>query len=278
MTHDYRIRRALAYIDNDSERNLSLAALAGIAAMSPFHFHRRFVAQTGTAVSAYVRRKRLERAAYDLLYTARPVEAIAAARGYHSAAAFSRSFHRTIGIAPTHLRSASPPFRATGAVARPKLARFMLEPPRVVRFIEERGRIVEATGKAWHAFARTALSQDETGAIGMCPDYPGITDPQHVRYHAGAPLDVAPAQHSTAVTRLLPGGWYAHFVHHGRLNDMRHVNEMWADIYRHWPMDNAWELRTHGAYEFYPTPYGQASTGCGAVVLHVPVILKSSRT
>jgi AraC family transcriptional regulator len=273
MLSDYRIRRALAYIDDDTERDLSLNVLARVAAMSPFHFHRQFREVTGKTVHGYVQRKRLERATYDLAFTARRVSDIAAASGYRSAAAFSRAFRKVIGIAPTRIRGERgwmPTGSASFLPSGLRVPRYVLESARKLSFIEQSGTIVEATGKAWEMFASAELGADAREVIGMCPDYPGVSPAGRMRYQVGVPLSSGRPERP-AVTRQLPGGWYAVFVHRGRFNDMKRINELWGEIYTRWPENGTWDLRSNGSYESYPVPRGQTSHQIGEVELHVPV-------
>lgn len=57
-----RILRVLDYIHDNPTGDLSLDALADVAAMSRFHWHRVFRAVTGETLAQSVRRMRLNRA------------------------------------------------------------------------------------------------------------------------------------------------------------------------------------------------------------------------
>ncbi|BBU54628.1 hypothetical protein KU6B_08930 [Mameliella alba] len=61
-TYEARIRRVTRYIVDTPDGDLSLDALADVAAMSRFHFHRVYAAMTGETVAQAVRRLRLHRA------------------------------------------------------------------------------------------------------------------------------------------------------------------------------------------------------------------------
>lgn len=60
MANDYerRLMRVLDYIHDNPAGDLSLDALADVAALSRFHFHRVFRAMTGQTVAQAVRRLR----------------------------------------------------------------------------------------------------------------------------------------------------------------------------------------------------------------------------
>lgn len=63
-----RFARVIAHIDAHSDRQMDLAELAGIAAYSPFHFHRQFAALFDITATRYIRLVRMRRAAHNLLF------------------------------------------------------------------------------------------------------------------------------------------------------------------------------------------------------------------
>ena len=59
---DRRLKRVVAHIEDNLAEDLSLEDLAGIAAMSPYHFARAFKAATGASPLQYVIGARIDRA------------------------------------------------------------------------------------------------------------------------------------------------------------------------------------------------------------------------
>jgi AraC-like DNA-binding protein/predicted transcriptional regulator YdeE len=100
-----RLMRGVRFIERNIERPLSLAEVAAEAALSEYHFHRLFRARYGMAVMDYVRRRRLTRAAGQLLRTPSPIVEIAFDAGFESQAAFTRAFRRTYATTPAAYRS-----------------------------------------------------------------------------------------------------------------------------------------------------------------------------
>ena len=113
--NDYRTRigRVLAHIAGHLDAELSLAELAAIAHVSPYHFHRLFRAMTGESVAALVRRLRLETAAKTLREGDAAVIDVALAAGYGAPEAFSRAFLAGFGMAPSEFRRVLIPPRYT---------------------------------------------------------------------------------------------------------------------------------------------------------------------
>ena len=100
-----RVNRVMDHIEAHLDETLDLHALAGIAQLSPFHFHRLFQALTGETLADRVRRRRLEVAAGRLLM--RPDSTaleIALDVGFNSAEAFTRAFRGHFGVTPTSWR------------------------------------------------------------------------------------------------------------------------------------------------------------------------------
>ena len=62
LRYEDRINRAIALIDREIDKDLSLERLADEACMSCFHFHRVFSALTGESVHSFKTRMRMQRA------------------------------------------------------------------------------------------------------------------------------------------------------------------------------------------------------------------------
>jgi AraC-like DNA-binding protein/predicted dithiol-disulfide oxidoreductase (DUF899 family) len=98
------ISRAVRFIQSALDEVLTPRQLAGIAGFSPHHFHRIFRAVVGESVMDFIRRLRLERAAYRLKTTGDSVLSIAIDGGYGSQEAFARVFQAYFGMAPRDYR------------------------------------------------------------------------------------------------------------------------------------------------------------------------------
>ncbi len=99
-----QLRLAIACIRADLTGNLSLAAMAKQAGLSPFHFARRFKQSTGSAPHQYVVLRRLELARNWLVDTAAPLAAVARQSGFCDQSHFTAHFRRRFGITPRKFR------------------------------------------------------------------------------------------------------------------------------------------------------------------------------
>ena len=94
-TVDYkrRICRAMNFISQNIEREISLEEVAESASFSAFHFHRIFSAAVGETVAVFTRRLRLESAANRLASASDlDITTIAMDCGFSSSQNFSKAF------------------------------------------------------------------------------------------------------------------------------------------------------------------------------------------
>jgi len=90
-------RNTLALIEGRLDEPLSLADIAGASGLSAFHFSRLFTALHGESVMAYVRRRRLARAARRLSdEEGVSLVELALESGFESQQAFTRAFTRLV--------------------------------------------------------------------------------------------------------------------------------------------------------------------------------------
>lgn len=115
-----RMARVLDHIDRHPDGDLRLAALAGVAAFSKFHFHRQFAASFGISVQAYVSLSRLKRAAFQLANRPEmPVIEVALGAGYQTPDSFAKVFRKAFGVSPSAFRE-SPDWSAWHAAILPQ--------------------------------------------------------------------------------------------------------------------------------------------------------------
>jgi AraC family transcriptional regulator len=107
--HKKRIIKAIAYIDNNLDADLSLEKMAGIGMYSPFHFHRIFKLITGETLQNYIIRKRIEKSAFYLAVKKNiELKELYLDLGFSNHSVFSKTFKKYYGIAPTAFRNSAP--------------------------------------------------------------------------------------------------------------------------------------------------------------------------
>ena len=95
--YQYRINKAIDYINTNLDRKLCIDEISNEVCFSPFHFHRIFKSFVGESIYAYINRLRVEKAAALLLTTMSSVTDVAYTVGFRDSAVFARAFKGRFG-------------------------------------------------------------------------------------------------------------------------------------------------------------------------------------
>jgi AraC-like DNA-binding protein len=98
------MRRVREYVETHLAESIDLAALAGIAGVSLYHFARAFKQSAGVTPHHYLVQRRLVRAQELLARTELPLAEIALATGFSDQSHFARHFRQTLGTTPGQFR------------------------------------------------------------------------------------------------------------------------------------------------------------------------------
>ncbi|HEY0375870.1 MAG TPA: AraC family transcriptional regulator [Pyrinomonadaceae bacterium] len=99
-----RLRRVMAFIEENYESDLGLAELAQAGGISTFHFAREFKRTTGTTPHQYLIKFRVERAKALLTESELPLVEVSARAGFSHQSHFTRLFRRLTGTTPLAFR------------------------------------------------------------------------------------------------------------------------------------------------------------------------------
>lgn len=102
--YEQALLSTLVHIQTNLEDDLSLETLAERAGFSSYHFHRLFRDAIGEPVKEYVRRLRLEKAAYRLKVSEEAILRLAMEAGFKTHESFTRAFQRQFGVTPSEYR------------------------------------------------------------------------------------------------------------------------------------------------------------------------------
>lgn len=100
----HKLRRVLAFVADNYERDLSLDDLAGEAGMSTFHFAREFKRATGTTPHQHLIKFRVEHAKALLAEGRMSLAEVGLRSGFSHQSHFTRLFRRLTGTTPQSYR------------------------------------------------------------------------------------------------------------------------------------------------------------------------------
>lgn len=261
MAGDYQDRmiRVLDHIYDNPAGDLSVTALAEVAAMSPHHWHRVFRSMTGAPLAQTVRRARLHRASVALAQGQDDITAIARSVGYADTAAFTRAFTRAFADA-----YGMPPgaFRARDDL-RP-LPKHLPEGPRPMHPVEIRSLPARHLAAMPHTGPYPEISrayQKLTAlmrARGLAPrmgtmvaifwDDPSEVPAADLRSHAAFECDPATPVDPPAERITLPAGRVAVLTYRGPYAGLPAAYDQ---LYAGWLPSSGEEPADRAAYEVY---------------------------
>ncbi len=253
-SYEDRVLRVLSYIHDNPAGDLSLDALADVAAMSRFHWHRVFRALTGETCAQAVRRLRLHRAATLLVRTDTPVAQVAATVGYPNPSSFARAFTEAYGSSPGAFRKAGqflpahPNFRTGGYPMHPVTTR--TEPARRVIALPHKGAYSEI-GKSFEAFGALCESRQLWPQIGpvlaLYLDSSDDVPEDQLRSYAGAEFrgDETP---QGMEDMQIPGGKTAVLTYKGPYSG---IEAAYHSLFGNWLPESGEEPADQPCYEIY---------------------------
>lgn len=241
-----RIDKVVMYLADHLDEQLDIFRLAEEAHLSPYHFHRVYVAMVGETVAETMKRQRLHRASIKLITSATPLAALATEAGYGSVQAFTRAFREAFGLPPAAYRKRGERMTLDAAIRRS-----LRQPPRKLEphmypvTIEQRPEYRVATlphqgdynliGKTFDRLAVWAAGRDALGpstqSFGIYYDDPDSMPADKLRSDACftvGPDFVSDADHPIMT---ISGGRHAVLLHTGPYSEL-HLAYAW--LYREW--------------------------------------------
>ncbi|MFH9800099.1 AraC family transcriptional regulator [Streptomyces virginiae] len=256
-----RLNQALDHLEAGLDREIDMAEVARIAAVSEYHFRRLFSALAGMPLPVYVRRRRMTLAGADVLAGELTLLDVAVRYGYGSGEAFARAFRSVHGIGPGEARR-------TGAVltAQPRMSfRVVVEGSTSMRYRiveKESFRVVgrKATVPLVHEGLNEAASAhveslDERAIVRMkalvgCEPQGILSAVVHLTdsREEGAEVDywvgvaALPGATAEGLDHLdVPAGTWAVFDNRGPYPGA--LQELWRDVFTQWFPSNPYASR-----------------------------------
>ncbi|HYL98301.1 MAG TPA: AraC family transcriptional regulator [Blastocatellia bacterium] len=102
---DRRVRQVISYVEDNLNRDISLADIAAVTGLSVSHFKTLFRESFGLPVHQYLIRRRVDRAKTLLAESNLPISAIALEAGFAHQSHLAQHMRRILGISPSALRA-----------------------------------------------------------------------------------------------------------------------------------------------------------------------------
>jgi AraC family transcriptional regulator len=270
----------LIHIQTHLEDDLRLDTLAKRTGFSAYHFHRLFRSAIGEPVKDYVRRLRLEKAAYRLKVSEEVILHLALDAGFKTHESFTRAFRRQFGLTPNEYRShflkasrarkkqVQPQYIAdynikdeTGLLPNGSTSRQVRVEhvrPIIVAFVRHVGPYDKLLDKEspmsvlWEElFAwgnATGLIDVDSLLIGIPQDDPSVTPPQKQRFDVCVQIPEFRNPSGHIGCQTIPAGMFGVGRHFGSFDNLA---DSYTHIYDSLVTSGKYNLRTQTPFEVY---------------------------
>jgi AraC family transcriptional regulator len=283
-TYEEKILKAISFIQNNLENNLIWNDISKLCGISEFHFHRIFSTYMGETPGEFIKRKRLEKAAMNMVYNSKelPLTEIALICGYSSQANLSKAIKQYFGVTPGEIIKGQGTKNSKIGKIKSKYGKDFsvkelypnseLEHTRkeylkeslmnveiksmavrpVIYKSSEKGYLVSSIHKTWDDLIEKAcylpMEKDNFVMYGIGHDNPQITPEEKCRYDACIQIEEGVEVGSDFSTKQLPSGKYACFYFKGHSKDLI---QFYLSIYANWFPKSGHEPGDHPLIEHY---------------------------
>ncbi|WP_299678329.1 GyrI-like domain-containing protein [uncultured Tenacibaculum sp.] len=260
-----RYQKLIVYLENKFKTDINSKDIEDVSFYSYRNINRIFAALQHETIGQFIKRKRLEKAAEFLKYSAEEISDIALDIGYKDVAAFSKAFKKHFNCSPsTYRNSQHIQQEITTKILQEKRENanktlsFSIEhlPSFKILYLQYKGSYEDIRGieKTWNSLLKYVfkkkLLSDETILLGEILDDDDITDTLQCRYNAGIVLE----DHQDFDTKgffeikEIPTQKYAKFIHK---RSHESCYETYNNIYARWMQDVQLEFADQATLEFY---------------------------
>ncbi len=290
MDYLQQLERAIIYIENNLKEDIHVEEVAGNAGYSYYHFHRVFEAALGESIGDYIRTRRLNCAACDLVYTDKRILDIAMYYRFESQEAFSRAFKKIYKISPGTYRKnriesmIGSRRELTPGHLRHISERMTINP--VICQIEDKklvGMRFRTTLRkitlieAWKCFEyrikEIGNHTDNTPRYGICevpPDFDIATfnENTETEHFIGIEAYSIEDLHPGMSVKHLDGGKYAVFTHKGKIDTLKMTYDY---IWGTWLLCSGMELDQRDDFELYDERFLGADNKYSEIAIYIPI-------
>jgi len=260
-----QLSRAIDYIEDNLEGDISYDEAAKIACCSTYYFQRMFSYVTGIPLSDYIRRRRMTKAAFELQVSDAKVMDIGSKYGYVSPTSFNRAFQSVHGVAPTAARMEGTilntylPISFSINVTGGEGMRYRIETKDPIRIVGVRTALKESqeqnfqiVPKFWNETLKSNLvseickltNQNPHGILGVTV----YQNPEEIYYYIAASTDKA--AYDNLVEYKIPAATWVIFEGDGRFQDS--IQTIFRRFLTEWLPFSGYEYAHLPDIEVYP--------------------------
>ncbi len=247
MNHIDRINHVLEYIEENIDTKLDLSLLAAQSALSKYHFHRIFKALLGEQPLKYIEKRRLARAAHDLMNTDRRIVDIAFDFGFESHESFIRVFKKNYFVTPSKFRKIKPRIQFQNRIrigsldlkllhgkVKPNLTILQKEAFSIVG-LKYSGHDINQVDRLWETFWQLMGAQIVNAGVikyfGVCFHDMDMRSSERFDYYAGFEMNHLISSPEVLTRVEVPKNDYALFTHKGPIGT---IEDTYDQIYGNW--------------------------------------------
>ena len=263
LSNIQKIQLAIDFAEEHLTDPVTFEEAASCSGFSPFHFHRLFVALTGSTFCDYLRRRRLSEAGKELITTSNRIIDIAIKYQFESQESFTRSFSKMFDMTPGQFRKAENPklFYFKRRLTREILAHLQRGVTMEPKIVELPGFTVvgmryvgdnknQEIAQMWSEFNRDCLwikyVKRFSPGLGVCTMIPG--EKEKFEYIAGFMVDKVEEIPQGFVSKELKPQKYAVFTHKGSLETLKNT---YSYAYATWLPNSGYEYDDASDLEWY---------------------------
>jgi AraC family transcriptional regulator len=274
-SYQARLDRVVDHIYAHLDEDIRPEGLAELACLSPYHWHRIYVAMRGETIGATIRRLRLLRAADRLANSDLSIGTIAERAGYSSADSFARAFREAYGKSPADYRATGSHAAFKAAVEAENHEGFPVAvetlPMARCASVAHKGaylQIDQAMGRLFAALSAQAIMAPDQPMTALFFDDPDLTPVDTLRSRACSPvaegLPLAPPLEEI----VLRGGLYARLRYRGPYADMKGVYRWLLGV---WLPQSGYEPDDDPIFEAYRNNPQRVAPGDLLTDIHLPL-------
>ncbi len=290
MEYLSQLEKAIIYLENNLHENIKVEEIATVCGYSYYHFHRIFQAVVGESVGSYLRKRRLTKASYELIYTDKRILDIALYYQFESQEAFSRAFKALYKVSPgvyrknriqyfigqkIKLNSEKLKHLTQGVTTQPKIKTISEK-----KIVGVRGTSTLSNNKIlelWNKFLPRIkeIKSRKKALISYCIcevnsefDINKFTEETESNELVGVEVEDFNCIPCSMVMRVIKEGKYAIFTHKGTIDKMGLTYDY---IWRTWILSSKFEVDLRDDFELYDEDFLGPYNDESKIYIYIPI-------